>query len=57
YKRSQQKTGKECLMNLFLLALIISLPVSQVAGVYCDGGFNLQLGHLHTVVEDPEKLF
>lgn len=42
--------------DIFVLAVIISLPVSQVAGVYCHRGFDLQLGQLHTVVEDPEEL-
>lgn len=43
--------------GLFVLTVIVPLPVSQVAGIHCHGGFDLQLGHFHTVVKDPEKLF
>lgn len=43
--------------DVFVLAVIISLPVSQVAGIYCHRGFDLQLSHFHTVVKDPEELF
>lgn len=42
--------------GLFVLALVIPLPVSEVAGVYGHGGFDLQLRQLHAVVEDPEEL-
>uniref|UniRef100_A0A8C2XFF7 Uncharacterized protein n=1 Tax=Cyclopterus lumpus TaxID=8103 RepID=A0A8C2XFF7_CYCLU len=44
-------------MNIFVLAVIISLSVSQVAGIYGHRSFDLQLGQLHTVVENPKELF
>lgn len=43
--------------DVFVLAVVVSLPVPQVARVHRDGGFNLQLGRLHAVIEDPEELF
>uniref|UniRef100_A0A8C5AL36 Uncharacterized protein n=1 Tax=Gadus morhua TaxID=8049 RepID=A0A8C5AL36_GADMO len=36
--------------------LVVPLAVAQVAGVDRHRGFDLQLGQLHAIVEDPEEL-
>uniref|UniRef100_A0A3Q3QZ91 Uncharacterized protein n=1 Tax=Monopterus albus TaxID=43700 RepID=A0A3Q3QZ91_MONAL len=35
----------------------VCLTAVGVGGIYCHCGFDLQLGQLHTVIEDPEELF
>ena len=42
--------------NVLVRRLVVPLAVAQVAGVHRHRGFDLQLGQLHALVEDPEEL-
>uniref|UniRef100_A0A8C6WIM4 Uncharacterized protein n=1 Tax=Neogobius melanostomus TaxID=47308 RepID=A0A8C6WIM4_9GOBI len=41
---------------LLVSSVLVSFPVSQVAGVDGDRGFDFQLGHFHPIIENTEKL-
>uniref|UniRef100_A0A3B4WFM2 Uncharacterized protein n=1 Tax=Seriola lalandi dorsalis TaxID=1841481 RepID=A0A3B4WFM2_SERLL len=45
------------LIRIGFATKIFILFLKGVAGIYCHCGFDLQLGQLHTVVENPEELF